>query len=253
MFSKGNMNKLMKQAKEMQDKMMQTQKEIESMEIEGNSGGGAVKVKLNGKKEILEVVVKSDTRGSSEAIVHQIEGIISDKINIKVIHSGVGFINESDVALASASNALLISFNTTATKEAKSKAKLSNLNIQNFNIIYELLEYVSDFASGKLKPTLQESFIGKAEVLQIFKVSKIGSIAGCIVVEGSVNKNAKVRVTRNSETIHDGDILSLKREKNEANEVKAGTECGISVKEFNDFQIGDNIEVFSVEEIAQSL
>ena len=208
---------------------------------------------LNGKKEILEVVVKSDTRGSSEAIVHQIEGIDSDKINIKVIHSGVGFINESDVALASASNALLISFNTTATKEAKSKAKLSNLNIQNFNIIYELLEYVSDFASGKLKPTLQESFIGKAEVLQIFKVSKIGSIAGCIVVEGSVNKNAKVRVTRNSETIYDGDILSLKREKNEANEVKAGTECGISVKEFNDFQIGDNIEVFSVEEIAQSL
>ena len=165
----------------------------------------------------------------------------------------MGFINESDVALASASNALLISFNTTATKEAKSKAKLSNLNIQNFNIIYELLEYVSDFASGKLKPTLQESFIGKAEVLQIFKVSKIGSIAGCIVVEGSVNKNAKVRVTRNSETIYDGDILSLKREKNEANEVKAGTECGISVKEFNDFQIGDNIEVFSVEEIAQSL
>ena len=100
---------------------------------------------------------------------------------------------------------------------------------------------------------MQESFIGKAEVLQIFKVSKIGSIAGCRVIEGSVSKSAKVRVIRNSETIHDGDILSLKREKNEASEVKSGTECGISVREFNDFQVGDFIEAFSVEEIAQSL
>ena len=208
---------------------------------------------LENKKEILEVVIKADTRGSSEAIVYQLENIQSDKINIKVIHSGVGFINESDVALASASNALLISFNSSTTKEAKIKAKLSNLNTKNFNIIYELIEYVSDFASGKLKPTMKENFIGKAEVLQIFKVSKIGSIAGCRVIEGTVNKNAKVRVTRNNEIIHDGDILSLKREKNEANEVKSGTECGISVKEFNDFQIGDFIEVFNLEEIAQSL
>ena len=208
---------------------------------------------LNNSKELLEVVVKADTRGSSEAIVRQIENIDSEKIIIKVIHSGVGFINESDVALASASNAILISFNSSTTKEAKSKAKLNNLLIKNFNIIYELIEYVSDFASGKLKPTIKENFIGKAEVLQIFRVSKIGAIAGCRVLEGSVNKNAKVRVLRNEETIHDGDILSLKREKNEANEVKSGTECGISIKEFSDFQVGDLIEVFSIEEIAQSL
>ena len=208
---------------------------------------------IENKKELLEVVVKADTRGSSEAIIHQIENIESEKINIKVIHSGVGFINESDVALASASNALLISFNTSTTKEAKSKAKLSNLNIKNFNIIYELMEYVSDFASGRLKPTLKETFVGKAEVMQIFKVSKIGSIAGCRVVEGSVNKNAKVRVKRDGEIIYDGDILSLKREKNEASEVKSGTECGISIKEFNDFKVGDYIEAFSIEEITQSL
>ena len=204
-------------------------------------------------KEILEVVIKSDTRGSSEAIIHQLENIKSDKILIKVIHSGVGFINESDVALASASNALLLSFNSTTTKEAKSKAKLSNINIQNFNIIYELIEFVSDFASGKLKPTIKENFIGKAEVLQIFKVSKVGAIAGCRVIEGLVSKNAKVKVKRNEKIIYDGDILSLKREKNEANEVKSGTECGISVKEFNDFAVGDFIEAFSIEEIAQSL
>ena len=208
---------------------------------------------IENKKELLEVVVKADTRGSSEAIIHQIENIESEKINIKVIHSGVGFINESDVALASASNALLISFNSSTTKEAKSKAKLSNLNIKNFNIIYELMEYVSDFASGRLKPTLKETFVGKAEVMQIFKVSKIGSIAGCRVVEGSVNKNAKVRVKRDEEIIYDGDILSLKREKNEASEVKSGTECGISIREFNDFKVGDYIEAFSVEEITQSL
>ena len=205
------------------------------------------------KKEILEVVVKSDTRGSSEAIVYQIESIKSEKITIKVIHSGVGFINESDVALAAASNALLLSFNSAATKEAKLKAKINNLDIKDFNIIYELIEYVSDFASGKLKPTIKESFIGKAEVLQIFKVSKIGAIAGCRVIEGTIEKNAKVRVMRNEEVVFDGDILSLKREKNETNEVKSGTECGISIEEFSDFKVGDFIEVFSTEEVAQSL
>ena len=120
-------------------------------------------------------------------------------------------------------------------------------------IIYELITHISDFASGRLKPTFKENLIGKAEVIQIFKVSKIGAIAGCRVVEGSVNRQAKVRVMRNDETIHDGDILSLKREKNEANEVKSGTECGISIREFSDFQVGDLIEVFNVEEIAQSL
>jgi translation initiation factor IF-2 len=208
---------------------------------------------LENSKEILEVVIKADTRGSSEAIIHQLENIKSDKIVINVIHSGVGFINESDVALASASNALLLSFNSSTTKEAKTKAKINNISIQNFNIIYELIEFVSNFASGKLKPTIKENFIGKAEVLQIFKVSKIGAIAGCKVVEGSFNKNAKVKVTRNDKTIYDGDILSLKREKNEANEVKSGTECGISIKEFNDFEVGDFIEAFSIEEIAQSL
>ena len=208
---------------------------------------------INQTKEILEVVVKSDARGSAEAIVNQIENIQSDKINIKVIHSGVGFINESDVALASASSALLLSFNSSTTKEAKQKAKLSKVNIQNFNIIYELIEYVSNFASGKLKPTFKENFIGKAEVLKVFKISKLGSIAGCIVQEGSINKNSKARVMRNSETVFDGDITSLKREKNEANEVKAGTECGIGLKEFNEFEVGDQIEIFSVEEIAQSL
>ena len=208
---------------------------------------------LENNKEILEVVIKSDTRGSSEAIIHQLENIKSDKIIIKVIHSGVGFINESDVALAAASNALLLSFNSTTTKEAKNKAKLNNVMTQNFNIIYELIEFVSDFASGKLKPALKENFIGKAEVLQIFKVSKIGAIAGCRVIEGSVSKNAKIKVTRNNKTIYDGDILSLKREKNEASEVKSGTECGISIKEFNDFEVGDLIEAFRVEEIAQSL
>ena len=204
-------------------------------------------------KEILEVVIKADTRGSSEAIIYQLENIKSEKISIKVIHSGVGFINESDVALATASNALLLSFNSSTTKEAKTKAKLGNVTIQNFNIIYELIEFVSNFASGKLKPTYKENFIGKAEVLQIFKVSKIGAIAGCRVIEGSIIKNAKVKVTRNEKTIYDGDLLSLKREKNEANEVKSGTECGISVKEFSEFEVGDFIEAFSIEEIAQTL
>ena len=208
---------------------------------------------LDNLKEIVEVVVKSDTRGSTEAIVNQIEDIQSEKIGIKVIHSGVGFINETDVALAMASNALLISFNTSVTKEAKQKAKINKQNISNFSIIYELIEYVSDFASGKLKPKIKENYLGKAEILQVFKVSKIGSIAGCIVADGLVSKDAKARVLRNEESIFDGDISSLKREKNEANEVRAGTECGIGIKDFDEFKVGDFIEVYNVEEVAQTL
>ena len=208
---------------------------------------------LDNQKEIVEVVVKSDTRGSTEAIVSQLEDIQSEKVSIKVIHSGVGFINETDVALAVASNALLISFNTSVTKEAKQKAKINKQNISNFSIIYELIEYVSDFASGKLKPQIKESYLGKAEILQVFKVSKIGSIAGCIVADGIVNKDAKARVLRNEESIFDGNISSLKREKNEATEVRAGTECGIGIRDFNEFEVGDFIEVYNVEEIAQSL
>ena len=208
---------------------------------------------LDNLKEIVEVVVKSDTRGSTEAIVNQIEDIHSEKVSIKVIHSGVGFINETDVALAMASNALLLSFNTSVTKEAKQKAKINKQNISNFSIIYELIEYVSDFASGKLKPTIKENYLGKAQILQVFKVSKIGSIAGCIVADGLISKDAKARVLRNEESIFDGDISSLKREKNEANEVRAGTECGIGIKDFDEFEIGDFIEVYNVEEVAQSL
>ena len=208
---------------------------------------------LDNLKEIVEVVVKSDTRGSTEAIVNQIEDIHSEKVSIKVIHSGVGFINETDVALAMASNALLLSFNTSVTKEAKQKAKINKQNISNFSIIYELIEYVSDFASGKLKPTIKENYLGKAQILQVFKVSKIGSIAGCIVADGLISKDAKARVLRNEESIFDGDISSLKREKNEANEVRAGTECGIGIKDFDEFEVGDFIEVYNVEEVAQSL
>jgi translation initiation factor IF-2 len=208
---------------------------------------------LDSLKEIVEVVVKSDTRGSTEAIVNQIEDIQSEKVSIKVIHSGVGFINETDVALAVASNALLISFNTSVTKEAKQKAKINKQNISNFSIIYELIEYVSDFATGKLKPKIKENYLGKAEILQVFKVSKIGSIAGCIVADGLISKDAKARVLRNEESIFDGDISSLKREKNEANEVRAGTECGIGIKDFDEFEVGDFIEVYNVEEVAQSL
>ena len=208
---------------------------------------------LENLKEVVEVVVKSDTRGSTEAIVNQIEGIKSEKVKIKVIHSGVGFINETDVALATASSALLISFNTSVTKEAKQKAKINKQDISNFSIIYELIEFVSDYASGKLKPSIKENYIGKAEILKVFKVSKIGSIAGCIVADGLISKNAKARVFRNEESIFDGDISSLKREKNEANEVRAGTECGIGIKDFDDFEVGDFIEVYNIEEVAQSL
>ena len=204
-------------------------------------------------KELVEVVLKSDTRGSTEAIVSQLEEIDSEKVVIKVIHCGVGLINESDVSLAMASNALLLAFNTSATKEAKEKAKANKLNISSFQIIYELIGHVSDFATGKLKPKLEENYLGRAEILKVFKVSKIGSIAGCIVSDGIVDKKAKAKVIRNNETIHSGDIASLMREKNEANEVRAGTECGIGIEDYQDYREGDIIEIFNVTEVSQTL
>ena len=207
----------------------------------------------NSSKELVEVVLKSDTRGSTEAIVSQLEDIVSEKVVIKVIHSGVGLMNESDVSLAMASNALLLAFNTSATKEAKEKARSNKLNISSFQIIYELIEYVSDFATGKLKPKYEENYLGRAEILKVFKVSKIGSIAGCIVSDGVVDKKAKAKVIRNNETIYSGDIGSLMREKNEANEVKAGTECGIGIVDYQDYKEGDIIEIFNVTEVSQTL
>ena len=204
-------------------------------------------------KELVEIVLKSDTRGSTEAIVNQINKILSDKVNINVIHSGVGLINESDVALAAASNALLVSFNTSATKEAKIKAKVNKTNIADFSIIYELITYVSDYATGQLKPEIKENYLGKAEILKVFKVSKVGSVAGCMVMDGMVEKGANARILRDDNSIYEGKIVTLMREKNEAKEVNTGTECGIGLKEFNEYKEGDIIEVFNVEEVSQTL
>ena len=204
-------------------------------------------------KELVEIVLKSDTRGSTEAIVNQINKILSDKVNINVIHSGVGLINESDVALAAASNALLVSFNTSATKEAKNKAKVNKTNIADFSIIYELITYVSDYATGQLKPEIKENYLGKAEILKVFKVSKVGSVAGCMVTDGMVEKGANARILRDDNSIYEGKIVTLMREKNEAKEVNTGTECGIGLKEFNEYKEGDIIEVFNVEEVSQTL
>ena len=204
-------------------------------------------------KELVEIVLKSDTRGSTEAIVNQINKILSDKVNINVIHSGVGLINESDVALAAASNALLVSFNTSATKEAKIKAKVNKTNIADFSIIYELITYVSDYATGQLKPEIKENYLGKAEILKVFKVSKVGSVAGCMVKDGMVEKGANARILRDDNSIYEGKIVTLMREKNEAKDVNVGTECGIGLKEFNEYKEGDIIEVFNVEEVSQTL
>ena len=207
----------------------------------------------NQSKELVEIVLKSDTRGSTEAIVNQINKIASDKVNINVIHSGVGLINESDVALAAASNALLVSFNTSVTKEAKLKAKVNKTNIADFSIIYELLTYISDYATGQLKPEIKENYLGKAEILKVFKVSKVGSVAGCMVTDGVIEKTAHARILRDDSSIYEGKIVTLMREKNEAKEVNVGTECGIGLKEFNEYKEGDIIEVFNVEEVSQSL
>ena len=195
--------------------------------------------------EELNIIIKSDAHGSSEAIKNAISQIKHDEVKPKIILSDIGMITETDISLAKASNAVVIAFNVKPSKEAKKAAEKDKIEINTYNIIYELLDFIKNRLSGLLTPDVKEKIIGSAEILEIFKVSKVGKVAGSKVIEGEILQDSNVRIIRDGTIVFNGKIGSIFREKNQAKQVSAGLECGITIKNFSDFQQKDIIEVYN--------
>jgi translation initiation factor IF-2 len=209
-------------------------------------------LKEAGRKE-FPLLVKGDVQGSVEAIAGALRKIGNDEVEARIIHSGVGGVTESDIALANASKAVVIGFNVRANTQAKMLADQSGVEIRYYNIIYDLVDDVKAAMSGLLAPTLREIFLGNAQILEVFNISKVGKVAGCRVTEGKVERGAKVRLIRDNVVIHEGTLSTLKRFKDEVREVPAGQECGMAFANYQDIRAGDVIECFNVETIARTL
>ena len=199
----------------------------------------------NSVSEELNIIIKSDVHGSSEAIKTAIDQIKHDEVKPKILLSDIGMVTETDVTLAKASNAVIIAFNVKPSKEAKKRAEQEKISISSYNIIYEVLDFIKAKMSGLLSPNIDETIIGSAEILEIFKVSKVGKVAGSKVVEGEITQNSSARVIRDGAIIFNGKIGSIFREKDQAKQVSAGLECGITLKDFADYQKKDIIEVYN--------
>tara|TARA_B100000886_G_scaffold132309_2_gene89235 strand:+ start:7688 stop:9871 length:2184 start_codon:yes stop_codon:yes gene_type:complete len=205
------------------------------------------------KKDELNIVLKSDVQGSSEALKMAINKMEHGEVETKIILSDIGMINETDVSLAKASNALLIGFNVKPNREAKKLAEEQKIEIKYFNIIYEALDYIEKSLSGLLEPDVKETLLGSAEIQKIFKVSNAGKIAGSKVLSGEIKSKSRARIIRDGVVVYSGEILSIFREKNQVKEVGAGLECGISIKDFIDFKEKDVIESYLSEEIQRTI
>ncbi len=208
--------------------------------------------KTSGRKE-FPLVIKADVQGSLEAIIGALDKLATEEVAARVLHAGVGGISESDVTLAEASGVPIIAFNVRANKEAREAAERAGIEIRYYNIIYDLVDDVKKAMSGLLPPTLRETMLGNAQILEIFKVSKVGNIAGCRVTEGKVERGAQVRLIRDNVVVHEGKLSTLKRFKDEVREVPAGQECGMAFENYQDMRQGDVIECYRVEQIQRSL
>jgi translation initiation factor IF-2 len=209
-------------------------------------------LKTAGRKE-FPLVVKADVQGSIEAIVGALEKLSTNEVAAGVIFAGVGGITESDVTLAEASNAAVIGFNVRAHKEAREAAERDGIEIRYYDIIYNLVDDVKKAMSGLLAPTLRETMLGNAVILEVFKVSKVGNVAGCRVTDGTVERGANVRLIRDSVVVHQGKLSQLKRFKDDVREVVAGQECGMAFENYQDMKVGDIIECYRVETIQRTL
>ena len=206
-----------------------------------------------GDMKELSVVVKADVQGSVEAISESLQKLSTPEIKVRVLHSAVGVITESDVMLANASKALIVGFNVRANPQARTIAERDGIDIRYYSIIYQLIDEVKNAMVGLLSPKEQENVLGHAQVREVFRVSKVGTIAGCMVVDGMIRRSAKVRLIRDGIVLHDGKLSGLKRMKDDAKEVKEGFECGISIEKFDDIRKGDQIECYEVQQIAATL
>jgi translation initiation factor IF-2 len=206
-----------------------------------------------GEKKSLTLIIKADVQGSYEGLAHALGKLSTDEVRVNIVHAAVGGITESDVNLALASKAAIIGFNTRADAAARKLAESGGVSIRYYDIIYEAVDDVKAALTGMLAPERKESAVGLVEIRKIYKISKVGTIAGCMVLEGVIKRGARVRLLRDQVVIHDGELDSLKRFKDDAREVKAGFECGLSLKNYNDIKEGDQLEVYEVVEVARTL
>ncbi len=209
-------------------------------------------LKTAGRKE-FPLVIKADVQGSLEAILGSLEKLGTDEVAARILHAGVGGISESDVTLAEGFNAAIIGFSVRANKEAAAAAKRNGIEIRYYNIIYDLVDDVKKAMSGLLAPTLRETMLGNAQILEVFNISKVGKVAGCRVTDGTVERGANVRLIRDNVVVHEGKLSTLKRFKDEVKEVQAGQECGMAFENYGDMRVGDVIECYRVETIQRSL
>jgi len=202
---------------------------------------------------LLPLIIKADVQGSAEALAESLEKLSTEEVKVNVIHSAIGAVNESDVNLASASNAVIIAFNVKADSGARKIAGNLEVDLRNYSIIYEAVDEVKLALGGLLAPEQRENILGLVEIREIYKASKVGNIAGCLVLEGLIRRNSNVRLLRNDEVIFEGELDSLKRFKDDAKEVKANIECGLALKNFNDIEVGDKVQVYELVQVPRKL
>jgi translation initiation factor IF-2 len=212
-----------------------------------------LKSRKEGEKRLLPLLVKTDVQGSLEAIEGALENLGTGEVGAQILHGGVGGITESDVILAHASGAAIIGFNVRANAQARERARRDGVEIRYYNIIYNVIDDVKAVLSGMLAPETRERFLGNAEILEVFNISKVGKVAGCRVTEGMVRRGARVRLIRDDVVIHEGELSTLKRFKDEVREVQSGQECGMAFTNYQDIQKGDVIECYEVETIKRTL
>ena len=207
----------------------------------------------SGEAASVNIVLKTDVRGSLEALQSALVDLSTTEVKVNIVSSGVGGINESDVNLALTSNAVVIGFNVRADGAARKLCQEENIELRYYSVIYDIIEDVKNAMSGLLEPELREEIVGVAEVRDVFRSSKFGAVAGCKVIEGTLHRNKPIRVLRDDVVIFQGELESLRRFKDDVNEVNAGIECGIAVKSYNDVKEGDKIEVFDVKKVARTI
>ena len=234
-----------KRAQLEREQTMRTQKHITLDEI-------GRRIAIGNFKEV-NLVVKGDVDGSIEALSDAFSKLSTEELQVNIIHKGVGQITESDILLAAASNAIIIGFQVRPSGNARKLAEKEQIDIRLYSVIYDAINDMRDALEGMLSPEIKEEIIGSAEVKESFKIKKIGTVAGCIVRDGKLERNAKIRVIRDGIVIYTGELDSLKRFKDDVKEVREGYECGLSVKNYNDIQIGDTIEGFKEVEVKKKL
>jgi translation initiation factor IF-2 len=240
-------------AREVTEYRARKRRETRQKNLARQSMDQLLKTQKEGEKRLLPLVIKADVQGSAEAIQGALAKLGTDEVGAQVLQSGVGGITESDVILAHASGAAIIGFNVRANAQARERAKRDGVEVRYYNIIYNVVDDVKAALSGMLAPEMREKFLGNAEVLEVFAISKIGKVAGCRVTEGVVRRGARVRLIRDNVVIHEGELSTLKRFKDDVREVLGGQECGMSFANYQDLQKGDVIECFEVETVKRAL